>query len=141
MLFNFQKSGKYFSKPKCRFLLQYHLIFVVKYRKQLLTGRVEQLVKNKCLEVSSKYDFEIKYMETDKDHIHFMIQTTPQVSIGQVVRVLKQQTTIYLWKIFSNYLNRFFWKENTFWSDGYFVTTIGEVSQETLKKYIESQGS
>lgn len=80
-------------------------------------------------------------METDKDHIHFMIQTTPQISIGQVVRVLKQQTTIYLWKISSNYLNRFFWKENTFWSDGYFVTTIGEVSQETLKKYIESQGS
>lgn len=107
----------------------------------MLTGRVEQLVKNSCLEVSNKYDFEIKYMETDKGHIHFMIQTTPQISIGQVVRVLKQQTTIYLWKIFSNYLNRFFWKENTFWSDGYFVTTIGEVSQETLKKYIESQGS
>ncbi len=77
---------------------------------------------------------------TWKHHIHFMIQTTPQVSIGQIVRVLKQQTTFAIWK-FSPNLKQFFWKENTFWSDGYFATTIGQVSQETLKKYIEEQGS
>lgn len=138
--FNFEKTGKYFSKSKCRFLLQYHLIFVVKYRKQFLVNGLDDFVKNKCLEISKSYDFEICYLETDKDHIHFMIQTTPQVSIDQIVRVLKQQTTFAIWKKFPN-LKQFFWKEKTFWSDGYFVTTIGQVSQETLKKYIEEQGS
>ncbi len=101
---------------------------------------LENFVKDKCLEISKNYDFEICYLETDKDHIHFMIQTTPQVSIGQIVRVLKQQTTFAIWRKFP-ILKQFFWKEKTFWSDGYFVTTIGQVSQETLKKYIEEQGS
>lgn len=56
MLFNFQKTGKYFSKSKCRFLLQYHLIFVIKYRRQLLTSRLEQVIKNKCLEISRLFE-------------------------------------------------------------------------------------
>lgn len=141
-MFDFKFQGKYFSKSKCRFLLQYHLIFVCKYRKQLLSiPKIDNFIKEKCLEISRKYDFGIKYLESDKDHIHFMIQTTPQISISQVVRVLKQQTSFSVWKRFSDILKKEFWKENTFWSDRYFVTTIGEVSQETLKKYIEEQGT
>lgn len=140
-MFNFQKSGKYYSKSKCRFLIQYHLIFVVKYRKPILIGKFNDFIKSKCLEISEKYDFKIEYLETDKDHIHFMISTTPQISIGQVVRVLKQQTTFHAWRNFSKQLKVFFWKENTLWSDGYFAASIGNVSQETLRKYIEEQGS
>lgn len=132
--------GKYYSKDSCKFLMQYHLIFVCKYRKQLLNGKLADDMKQIMFNISKRYDFEIKAMETDLDHIHSLISSTPQISIQQIVRVLKQESTISIWKMYGRILKKHFWKENTFWTDGYFVTTIGDVSQETLKKYIEEQG-
>lgn len=79
-------------------------------------------------------------MEVDKDHIHFMISSVQKISPLQIVRVLKQQSTIDIWKLHKNELKKQYWKENTFWTDGYFCSTIGEVSSETLKHYIRNQG-
>lgn len=132
--------GKYYSKDSCKFLLQYHLIFVCKYRKKLLQGSLNDDIISKMLEISNKYDFEIRTLQSDVDHIHFLISSTPQISISQIVRVLKQESTIFIWKKYRAFLSKHFWKEHTFWSDGYFVSTIGDVSQETLRKYIEEQG-
>lgn len=53
---------------------------------------------------------------------------------------MKAYTTYHIWQKYPQYLSRFFWKEHTFWSDGYFLATIGNVSQETLKHYIINQG-
>lgn len=92
------------------------------------------------IEISDKYDFTIIEIEVDKDHIHLMVESEPKVSPLMIVRVLKQQTTRELWKLFPQYLSKHFWKEKTFFTDGYFVSTIGEVSSETLKKYIQNQG-
>ncbi len=97
-------------------------------------------VKNIMLEISNKYDFTIIEIEVDKDHIHLMVESEPKVSSLMMVRVLKQQTTRELWRLFQQYLSKHFWKEKTFFTDGYFVSTIGEVSSETLKKYIQNQG-
>lgn len=91
-------------------------------------------------QISQKYDFEIKTMETDIDHIHFLISSTPQISVSQIIRVLKQESTIGIWKKYFSFLKKCFWKEHTFWSDGYFCSTIGNVSEKTLQKYIEKQG-
>jgi len=140
-MFNYKRyGGKYYSKDSCKFLMQYHLIFVVKYRKKLLTGNLNADMMTKMIDISKKYDFEIKTLQSDVDHLHFLISSTPQLSIAQIVRVLKQESTIYIWNNYSRILSRHFWKEKTFWSDGYFVSTIGDVSQATLKKYIEEQG-
>ena len=91
-------------------------------------------------DISKKYDFQIKEMEVDKDHIHMMISSVPKISPLQIVRALKQQSTIEIWKLHKNELKKQYWKENTFWIDGYFCSTIGEVSSETLKHYIRNQG-
>lgn len=80
-------------------------------------------------------------MKVDKDHIHLMIESSPTLSPLQICRVLKQQSTFLLWKIHRKYLRKYFWKENTLWTDGYFVSTIGNVSEKTLRHYIETQGS
>jgi len=79
-------------------------------------------------------------MEVDKDHIHLMIDSVPKLSPLMIVRVLKQQSTIEIWRMRSKELKRHYWVENTFWTDGYFASTIGEVSSKTLKHYIENQG-
>ena len=132
-------NKNYQSKNHSKFILTYHIIFTCKYRKKLLIKYGED-IKHIMFDISKKYDFKIKEMEVDKDHIHMMISSAPKISPLQIVRVLKQQSTIEIWKMYRNELKKQYWAENTFWTDGYFCSTIGEVSSETLKHYIENQG-
>jgi putative transposase len=89
--------------------------------------------------IESASDFKIDEMEVDVDHLHLMILSTPSLSPMQIVRKLKQESTIYMRKLFSMELRTYFWKEKTFWADGYFVSSIGEASAETLRHYIQIQ--
>ncbi|HEX5553656.1 MAG TPA: IS200/IS605 family transposase, partial [Chitinophagaceae bacterium] len=90
--------------------------------------------------VACKSYFEMEACESDADHIHFLIRYIPRLSVASIVRKLKQQSTIAIWKKYKSILSANFWKENTFWSDGYFVCSIGEASPETVRHYILSQG-
>ena len=86
-------------------------------------------------------DFEIEVMESDIDHIHFLILYIPILSITSIVRKLKQESTYHIWRSqHRNYLYTQFWVEKTFWSDGYFVCSIGEANPNTIKQYILTQG-
>ena len=105
-------------------------------------GNVE-IKKQTQIFVTVSYYFRmqvIRYMETDKDHIHYMIETEPTMSISKIVNLMKSYTTYHIWKRYPDYLRKYFWKEHTFWTDGYFVCSVGNVSEEMLGKYIENQG-
>ena len=116
------------------------MIFVCKYRKKLLVGSVEYDMKQIMQNISDLSNFDIEVMETDKDHIHYMIETEPTMSVSKIVNLMKSYTTYHIWKRYPNYLRKHFWKEHTFWTDGYFACSVGNVSEEMLKKYIENQG-
>ena len=105
-----------------------------------MNTQMNDAVKRILIEVSSNSDFCIEVMETDKDHVHLLVSATPKLSPLQIVRKLKQETTYRLWKEKESVLQRIYWREKTFWTDGYFVSTIGNVSQEAVKNYIENQG-
>ena len=81
-------------------------------------------------------------MEVGKDHIHLLVNYNSTQSILDIVRLLKQISTYRIWRQNNNqiYLSKQFWLEKTFWSDGYFACSIGNVSKETIAKYIQSQG-
>ena len=131
---------EYLSKNHSKFLLKYHVIFVCKYRRKLLVGNLASCLKNVLIDVSNKSDFRIEVIETDKDHVHLLVSAEPKVSPLQIIRRLKQKFTTRLWKLYPNELRRWFYREHTLWTDGYFVSSIGNVSQETVRKYIENQG-
>ena len=122
--------------------LKAHIILVCKYRKKLLKGDLNNFIKAKIDELSESGDFIIVAMESDIDHIHLMIQYLPRVSISSIIQKIKQITTFYVWRDerFEVFLRKHFWKEKTFWSDGFFVCSIGEANPETIKAYIENQG-
>jgi putative transposase len=122
---------------KAKFSLKMHLIFVVKYRKKLLVDGLEVNIKKLLLDACTK-DFQIEVIETERDHVHMMVSYSPNVSVSQIVRLLKQKTTVDIWKYRS--LKSYFWKEHTFWSNGYFVCSIGNASETTIRAYIENQG-
>ena len=69
-----------------------------------------------------------------------MIELKPNIPVSKTVTLIKSYTTYHIWSKYSKYLSKFFWMERTFWTDGYFVSTIGNVSEETLHKYIDNQG-
>jgi len=79
-------------------------------------------------------------METDKNHIHILLQYNPADSVTTIVRTLKQYSTYFAWKDHSSMLKQYYWKKCTLWSDGYFAASIGQVSQATIECYIENQG-
>ena len=133
--------GTWKSKNRHKYLLQYQIIFVCKYRKKLLMSKqISDDIKQFSYEICQKHKVIIRYMETDKDHIHYMIETEPTMSISKIVNLMKSYTTYHIWKKYPDYLRKHFWKEHTFWTDGYFVCSVGNVSEEMLRKYIENQG-
>ena len=115
----------YLSKNHSRFLLKYHIIFVCKYRRKLLFGNIAVCMKNILTDISNKSDFKTEVMETDKDHIHLLISSEPKLSPLQIVRRLKQESTIRIWSLFPEALRRYFYRERTFWTNVYFVLSIG----------------
>jgi putative transposase len=131
----------YICKNHSKYLLMAHLIFVCKYRKKLLI-RFGTQVKDIFHNIAKEKGFKILEMEVDKDHIHLLVEYPSTKSILEVVRLFKQISTYRIWRQNKNhdYLSKEFWKEKTFWSDGYFACSIGNVSKDTIQKYIENQG-
>lgn len=131
----------YTSENHSKHLLIVHLIFSCKYRKRLLVKYGEE-IKDIFYDISEENGLNIIEMEVDKDHIHLLAQYPPTKTILEIVRLLKQISTYRIWRQNNNniYLSKQFWKERTFWSDGYFACSIGQVSKETIERYIKNQG-
>lgn len=97
-------------------------------------------IKQYSYDICNKHNIIIKEMETDNNHIHYMIEAEPTYSVSKIVNLIKSYTTYHIWQEFGSYLSGQFWKEKTFWTDGYFACSIGNISEVQLRKYIEEQG-
>ena len=134
-------KSTYHSKNHSKFLIKLHVVFAVKYRKQLLTEKLNEdmlaIIKNVCLEKN----YVIDALQSDIDHLPLLVDIEPKISAVQVAHQVKQISTFRLYKtIHKPFLKTQFRKENTFFSDGYFVCSTGDPSTETIQKYIEEQG-
>lgn len=137
---------KYEHHNHAKYKIRYHVILSVKYHKRLLAPIIEDIkISIKRAEQMTKL-WKIECVEANisnkKDHhLHLLIKAKPQVSPSEIIRLIKQTTTFDMWKKNYDYLRQFFWKkEHHLWTRGYFVSTIGDVSEKTLSEYIERQG-
>lgn len=132
------------TNSHCKNLILYHLIFVCKYRRKCFSNKdFAENLKLQFFEIAKKYDFEIDTIDLDyskPDHIHILVRSVPTLSPLQIVRVLKQQTNIWTWKNYETYLKTFYWKSHHLWTRGYFCSTVGNVSADTIHEYLEKQG-
>ena len=133
-------NSNYNRHNRRKYSLKVHIALVTKYYKQLLKSSVADDVKQKILDIANTRGYEIIAMETDKDHIHFLLSYDATDRVCDIVKIVKQETTYYLWQKYNSVLSKQYWKKKIFWSDGYFACSIGEVSSATIQKYIESQG-
>jgi len=125
-----------------KYLILYHIILVCKYRHSLLI-KLGDAIKLILYDISNELEFDIEVMEVDKNHIHLLVQTKSDVSPKQLVTSIKKISTYRIWRKdieTYEYLRKYIWYKKKFWSEGSFICTIGNASEETIRKYIESQG-
>ena len=101
---------------------------------------MEYISETEIESIANHYGWQIVEQEIDQDHIHILIRYSPKWSILEIVRLLKQLTTYRMWQKHNKYLSQHFWKGRTFWSNGYFSCSIGNVSKEIIQQYIQEQG-
>ena len=132
-------DSRYNRHNRQKYSLKVHIVLIAKYRKQLIIGSIADDVKQVILHIANTRGYEIIAIETDKDHMHFLLSYDTTDTVCDIVKIVKQETTYHLWHKYSSVLSKQYWKEKTFWPDGYFTCSIGEVSPATIQKYIESQ--
>lgn len=125
---------------KCSYKIFYHIILVCKYRRNILSyidinNRVIELSK----EILGKYNIKICITKSDNDHIHYLLESLPSYSISFIIKILKSYTTFYIWKEYNSILKNYYWKKKILWTDGYFSSTIGNISKSDVYNYIENQ--
>jgi len=117
----------------------YHIVCPAKYRKAVITGEIEEKLREICLGIEARY--EIKFLEigSEKDHVHFLVQSVPTYSPTKIVRTIKSITARKILET-SPEVKKALWG-GSFWTDGYYVGTVGEHGdEEIIAKYIRNQG-
>ena len=132
--------SKYIHKSHNVTVLIYHLVFPAKYRRAVFDDSVDNVVKEICLEIEKRY--EIKFLEigTDKDHVHFLVQSVPAYSVTKLITMIKSLTAREVFKECPQVKKKLWGGE--FWSDGYFASTVGKHgNEEMIGKYVKNQGN
>jgi putative transposase len=120
-------------------VLLYHLVFPSKYRRVVFDDQVESVLRDVCLEIEKRY--EIKFLEigVDKDHVHFLVQSVPKVSVVKIVTMLKSVMAREIFKRCPQVKKKLWGGE--FWTDGYFASTVGKhADEQTIGNYVKGQG-
>lgn len=123
----------------CVHISHYHVVFPVKYGKALISEPTVQAIKVIAHQIAERYELDIEELGCDINHIHLLCSFHPKYSGGQIVRLFKSITAQQLFQRFPE-LKKDLWG-GEFWSDGYYLATIGERGNlKTLENYILNQG-
>lgn len=118
------------------FKLQIHLIWITKYRYKVLQGdialRLRELIRRICEEEKA----EIQSGVVSQDHVHLLLSTDPSISVSRLVKFLKGKTSHKMQTEFPT-LRKRYWGQHL-WARGYFAVSVGTVSEETVRNYIEN---
>ena len=115
----------------------YHLVWIPKYRKRVLQGRVAERLKELLHECADLHRWKIEELNIQSDHIHMLVRMHPTVSVSRMVQLFKGMTSKVVREEFPE-LKEFLWGKS-FWSDGYFAETVGQVNEDRIREYIQNQ--
>ncbi|UII56861.1 IS200/IS605 family transposase [Cytobacillus spongiae] len=120
------------------FLMYYHLILVVKYRREVIDDTISDYAKDKFVSLSQKYNITLIEWNHDIDHVHILFKAQPNSEISKFINAYKSASSRLIKKDFPH-VRKKLWKE-MFWSRSFCLLTTGGSPMEVVKKYIENQG-
>ena len=116
-------------------MLNYHFVFCPRYRRKIfLIDGLETRFKESVLQICEQNQMEVLAMECHVDHVHLFLSSLPKYSPADIMRIVKGNTSRVLLSEFSDVL-----RSPTVWTRSYFVSTAGNVSSETIRRYVENQ--
>ena len=128
---------KYWTGAHTKHRLMYHIVWIPKYRKRVLKGKVAARLKELFLQCADVNKWEVKELNIQEDHVHLLIQLKQNISVSYAVQMLKGGSSKVIREEFPE-LEEFLWGDS-FWSDGYFAETVGEVNVSKVREYIKNQ--
>ena len=131
--------SEYIHKKHNVTVLLYHIVCPAKYRRTVFGKKVEDALRDVCIEIEKRY--EIKFLEigADEDHVHFLVQSVPTKSVSEVVRVIKSITGREIFRRCPEVKKQLWGGE--FWTSGYFASSVGKHgNEEMIMKYVRGQG-
>ena len=132
--------SEYLHKSHNVTALIYHLVFPAKYRGAVFDSNVDEVLKDVCLEIERRYQVKFLEIGTDKDHVHFLVQSVPTYSVTRIVTLLKSLTAREIFKRCPQVKKKLWGGE--LWTDGYFAGTVGKHGDEhMIGKYVKNQGN
>jgi REP-associated tyrosine transposase len=117
------------------YICRYHVVFCPKYRRKVLTPPIDERLKTILMEQIERWGQELVELEVMPDHVHLLVGCDPQFGIHRLIKLLKGFSSHQLRLEFPALKRRL----PSLWTNAYFVATVGGVTLETLKRYVESQ--
>lgn len=131
------KKTRYWTGVHTKHRLRYHIVWIPKYRKRVLIGKLSQRLKALLEQASEINRWEICEISIMNDHVHILLQTGTEKSIAAIVQILKGGTSRALRQEFPE-LTEFLWGDSL-WADGYFAESVGVLDEKMIEKYIREQ--
>jgi len=126
---------KYKSNNNIVYSCKYHVVWCPKYRRKVLTGKIEERLKELIHETCIELQSELIELEIMPDHVHLLLEVDPQFGVHKVIKAIKGKTSRILRKEFVVLTT----KIPTLWTNSYFISTVGGAPLEVIKQYIENQ--
>lgn len=133
------EQSKYIHKRHNVTVLIYHLVCPAKYRKVIFSKKLDESLRDICLEIEKRYEIIFLEIGVDKDHAHFLLQSVPMYSPKKIAQIIK---SIIAKEMFIRHpeIKAVLWG-GEFWSKGYFMSSVGKHGDEKmLKNYVQNQG-
>ena len=132
--------SEYLHKSHNVTVLLYHLVFPAKYRRAVFDKDVDEVLKEVCLEIESRYQVKFIEIGTDEDHVHFLVQSVPAYSVTKIVTMIKSLSAREIFRRCPKVKKQLWGGE--FWTDGYFGSTVGKHGDENMiGEYVKKQGN
>lgn len=129
------RTKKYKTDNHLVYSCQYHVIFCPKYRRSVLVDGIDKRLKELIISKELEYGYEVLDMEVMPDHVHLILDVNPKIGIFTAVSRIKGYTSHELRKEFPSLTRRL----PTLWTQSKFISSVGAVTLEVVKKYIEEQ--
>ncbi len=133
-----KKDQLYYTNRHSCFLLQYHMVLVTKYRKPVLTGKIKDHVYSTIRAIFEERGYNLLEMNGEADHVHILFEAGPDMAPMEFANVVKTKTARFVRRDLPDEISKTYWK-NVFWTDSYFVTTVGTNSKAVVQNYIQNQ--
>ena len=131
--------SEHIHKSHNKSLLLYHLVCPIKYRRSVLSTCVETSLIKVCKDISDRYEIHFVEIGADENHVHFLIQSVPMLSVKIIVQTVKSITDKELFRLHPEVKGKLW--GGSFWTSGYYINTVGQYANENvILKYIQNQG-